>query len=104
MWSVSSILTGLLSFMMEDKSTYGSITTSFEEKRVYADKSFEYNQKNKTFTSLFPDMIENYKKMKKEEEKKEKIETSSNSKSEESNWINFLILMIFFISVIYFSW
>jgi len=33
MWSVSSILTGLLSFMLEDQKTHGSIETSVNDKK-----------------------------------------------------------------------
>eukprot|EP00996_Jenningsia_fusiforme_P005544 NODE_652_length_2009_cov_29.152551_g603_i0.p1 GENE.NODE_652_length_2009_cov_29.152551_g603_i0~~NODE_652_length_2009_cov_29.152551_g603_i0.p1 ORF type:complete len:165 (+),score=21.65 NODE_652_length_2009_cov_29.152551_g603_i0:1273-1767(+) len=36
LWSLSSILTGLLSFMLEDKETYGSITTTVDAKHQIA--------------------------------------------------------------------
>lgn len=102
MWSVSSILTGLLSFMMEDKSTYGSISTSNEEKKVYAERSFDVNQKNKVFSSLFPEIIENYKNRVIQEEKKE--EPVNTPKSEMSNWIYFMVLCTFCAIVFYYSW
>ncbi|KAJ3321823.1 Ubiquitin-conjugating enzyme E2 6 [Boothiomyces sp. JEL0866] len=35
-WSVSTILTGLLSFMLEDTETTGSIKTSDADKRIFA--------------------------------------------------------------------
>lgn len=55
-WHLSTILTGLLSFMLENISTYGSITTTQLEKRILAKKSLEYNLKNKQFCELFPDI------------------------------------------------
>lgn len=52
-WSVATILTGLLSFMVEKTPTYGSVETSDYEKRQLALKSHEFNLKNKTFRELF---------------------------------------------------
>ena len=57
-WSVSTILTGLLSFMLEKSPTLGSIETSETDKRQYAVRSHEFNLKNKTFCELFPDQAE----------------------------------------------
>ncbi|RKO89828.1 ubiquitin-conjugating enzyme/RWD-like protein [Blyttiomyces helicus] len=48
-WSVATILTGLLSFMLEDSPTTGSIQTTLEEKRVYAQKSHQWNLANAKF-------------------------------------------------------
>ena len=36
MWSVASVLTGLLSFMLEDTNTTGAIVTTREDKRQLA--------------------------------------------------------------------
>mmetsp|Transcript_9280 Transcript_9280/g.23699 ORF Transcript_9280/g.23699 Transcript_9280/m.23699 type:complete len:241 (-) Transcript_9280:20-742(-) len=60
MWSVASILTGLLSFMYEDQVTAGSIQTSAAEKRRLARDSLAYNLKSPTFRKLFPELEEEY--------------------------------------------
>lgn len=57
-WSVSTILTGLLSFMIENSPTMGSINTSDHEKKQYAAQSLEYNLKDKLFCELFPETVE----------------------------------------------
>ncbi|CAM6002497.1 unnamed protein product, partial [Sphagnum balticum] len=54
LWSVSSILSGLLSFMLEDTQTYGSIHTSDAVKRALAKQSIAFNLRNDTFCKLFP--------------------------------------------------
>ncbi|XP_038062013.1 ubiquitin-conjugating enzyme E2 J2-like [Patiria miniata] len=55
-WSVSTILTGLLSFMVEKNPTLGSIETSDYTKRQLAVQSGPFNVKNQTFCELFPDV------------------------------------------------
>ncbi|KAJ8021403.1 Ubiquitin-conjugating enzyme E2 J2 [Holothuria leucospilota] len=57
-WSVSTILTGLLSFMVEKNPTLGSIDTSDYTKRQLAVNSWEFNLKNQNFVELFPDIAE----------------------------------------------
>ncbi|KAG1689348.1 hypothetical protein DVH05_002270 [Phytophthora capsici] len=57
MWSVSSILTGLYSFMLENQATLGSISTTDAQKRKYAAASLETNCSNATFRKLFPDLV-----------------------------------------------
>ena len=72
MWSISTILMGLYSFMMDNKPTTGSIETSVAAKRKFALDSLEYNVKNdKIFVSLFPEYVELYEK--REEERKAKL-------------------------------
>ena len=53
-WSVGTILTGLLSFMLEDTSTQGAIKTSEERKRKYAVESHQFNLSDQVFVKLFP--------------------------------------------------
>jgi len=60
MWSVSSILTGLLSFMMDNSPTTGSVNTTVGEKQQLAKASLAFNCKNLTFRKLFPDYVEKY--------------------------------------------
>ncbi|KAK4774093.1 hypothetical protein SAY87_029112 [Trapa incisa] len=60
MWSVSSILTGLLSFMMDNSPTTGSVSTTTEEKQRLAKSSLAFNCKNSTFRKMFPEYVEKY--------------------------------------------
>uniref|UniRef100_A0A915PZ10 Ubiquitin-conjugating enzyme E2 J2 n=1 Tax=Setaria digitata TaxID=48799 RepID=A0A915PZ10_9BILA len=55
-WTVSTIITGLLSFMNDTAPTLGSITSSDAEKRVLARKSREFNLKDRIFCELFSDL------------------------------------------------
>ncbi|XP_076179879.1 ubiquitin-conjugating enzyme E2 J2 [Ptiloglossa arizonensis] len=57
-WSVSTILIGLLSFMVEKSPTVGSINTTNYEKKQLAVQSLEYNLKDKMFCELFPETVE----------------------------------------------
>lgn len=56
-WSISTILTGLLSFMLENTPTLGSIESTLREKQKYARDSLEFNLKNEIFCELFPDVV-----------------------------------------------
>jgi ubiquitin-conjugating enzyme E2 J2 len=59
MWTVSSILTGLLSFMLENKDTHGSVSTTDSQKRKFAAYSKTWNLKNNSaFRKHFPELIE----------------------------------------------
>jgi ubiquitin-conjugating enzyme E2 J2 len=60
LWSVGSILNGLLSFMHDSMVTTGSITTSPEEKRRLAQESLSFNMKNPTFRKVFPEWVEEH--------------------------------------------
>jgi len=54
-WSVATILTGLLSFMLSDEMTTGSVTSSESHKRAYAAKSHAWNIAQQRFRDAFPD-------------------------------------------------
>ncbi|KAH0877733.1 hypothetical protein HID58_065127 [Brassica napus] len=70
MWSVSSILTGLLSFMlslnvvlvvqMDTSPTTGSVNTTVAEKQRLAKSSLAFNCKTPAFRKLFPEYVEKY--------------------------------------------
>ncbi|XP_068098857.1 ubiquitin-conjugating enzyme E2 J2 isoform X2 [Hyperolius riggenbachi] len=67
-WSVSTILTGLLSFMVEKGPTLGSIETSDFTKRQLAAQSLAFNLKDKVFCELFPEVVEEIKKKQRAQE------------------------------------
>jgi ubiquitin-conjugating enzyme E2 J2 len=48
-WSVSTILNGLLSFMVSEETTTGSIKTSTAEKKIYAAKAHLWNLRHQKF-------------------------------------------------------
>ncbi|CAH3107996.1 unnamed protein product [Porites lobata] len=79
-WSVSTILTGLLSFMVETSPTLGSIDTSEFQKRQLATMSGPFNLKDKIFCELFPDIVEEIlAKMKERGEEREEQNLTQNS-------------------------
>lgn len=57
-WSVSTILTGLLSFMLETSPTYGSIQSTDADKRRLAKDSLKFNLQNAQFCELFPEIAD----------------------------------------------
>lgn len=78
MWSVGTILLGLMTFMNDNKSTFGSIETSEATKRIYAKESLEYNVKNKIFCELFPELVELYNEKKKSQNTNQSIDNVDN--------------------------
>jgi len=54
-WTVGSILTGLISFMVETTPTLGSLDSSDQAKKQLAVNSLAFNLKDKIFCSLFPE-------------------------------------------------
>uniref|UniRef100_A0A1B0DG65 Ubiquitin-conjugating enzyme E2 J2 n=1 Tax=Phlebotomus papatasi TaxID=29031 RepID=A0A1B0DG65_PHLPP len=55
-WSVATILTGLLSFMLESTPTLGSIDSTSYEKERFARNSLAFNLRNEIFKELFPEV------------------------------------------------
>ncbi|ORX39384.1 ubiquitin-conjugating enzyme/RWD-like protein [Kockovaella imperatae] len=53
-WSVATILTGLLSFMLSDEITAGAAKTTVEQKKALAKQSHAFNLNNKKFREIFP--------------------------------------------------
>jgi len=66
MWSTSTILSGLLSFMTEETPTHGSMDSSVETRKRYAMLSPENNLKNETFVRIFPELVERLKALREE--------------------------------------
>jgi len=61
MWSVSTILTGLYSFMIESAPTLGSVESTRSQKEKLAKLSLDYNVRDPTFCKLFPEYYAIYK-------------------------------------------
>lgn len=57
-WSISTILTGLLSFMCEDTSTVGSVNPlpSVENRIRFASESLAWNKAQDDFKQIFPEV------------------------------------------------
>ncbi|ORY27575.1 UBC-like protein [Rhizoclosmatium globosum] len=55
-WNVGTILNGLLSFMVEETQTSGSIKTTDEQKKKFAGESLAWNKSNAKFVELFPEL------------------------------------------------
>ena len=55
-WSLSTVLTGLLSFMVETTNTTGAVASTEAEKRAFAAQSLEWNMRQKEFVANFPDI------------------------------------------------
>ncbi|CAH8838650.1 unnamed protein product [Trichobilharzia szidati] len=77
-WSVSSILTGLLSFMLENTCTMGSIVTSVNMKKQLARSSGDFNLKSEVFCELFPQIVEEIRENLRVEELKNQLQNSLN--------------------------
>ena len=52
----SNRLTGLLSFMLSNEMTTGSVTSTDAEKRLYASRSHAWNLQQKRFKEAFPEV------------------------------------------------
>lgn len=57
-WQVSTILTGLVSFMTSEEMTTGGIATSVQARVAYARESRGQNLRNATFVREFPELAE----------------------------------------------
>lgn len=84
-WSVATILTGLLSFMLETTPTLGSCESTTFEKRKYARQSLEFNMKNEVFCELFPEICEEIKERLAKIEEHRKQNAANNNSSNVAN-------------------
>lgn len=66
-WSVGTILTGLLSFLHDTQPTTGSISSCSKKKQELAKASLEYNVKNPVFRKMFPQLEELFNELKTKE-------------------------------------
>ena len=57
-WSVSSILNGVLSFMLEDSPSTGCIQTSVAERQRLRGKTTDFNVNDPIFCKLFPELVD----------------------------------------------
>ena len=57
MWSVSTILAGLVSFFTEESATHGSMRATANQRKQFAKKSATFNLRNKMFRALFPELV-----------------------------------------------
>ncbi|KAJ2717212.1 Ubiquitin-conjugating enzyme E2 6 [Coemansia spiralis] len=55
-WSVSTILSGMLSFMVDEEATTGSIRASTADRKALARKSRRTNLASQQFRELFPEL------------------------------------------------
>lgn len=78
-WSASTILTGLLSIMLENSPLLGSCESTTYEKKKLAMNSMEFNLKNETFLELFPDLVTEI------QEKLEKLNELKKQNAKEAN-------------------
>ena len=58
MWSVTTVIQGLISFMVETAPTLGSIETTNMQKKKFARHSLESNIKDEQFRKLFPELVD----------------------------------------------
>ncbi|XP_048621145.1 ubiquitin-conjugating enzyme E2 34 isoform X1 [Brassica napus] len=79
-----SILTGLLSFMMDTSPTTGSVNTTVAEKQRLAKSSLAFNCKTPAFRKLFPEYVEKYN-QEQLAEQAEAQQTAAESPLQESN-------------------
>ncbi|CAH8508675.1 unnamed protein product [Schistosoma guineensis] len=84
-WSVSSILTGLLSFMLENTCTMGSVVTSTCTKKQLAKTSGDFNLKSEIFCELFPGIVKEIRENLTAEELRSKVLNSSNQRQSQSD-------------------
>ena len=78
LWTVGSILTGIVSFMNSDEITTGGLASSSKDRKAYALSSAAYNAKDHVYTEVFgsdpPNQIFEESNIKIEENMKKRLE------------------------------
>jgi len=92
-WSISSILNGFLSFMCDTSATFGSIETSYAQKRKFAYESLAFNIEDPIFCELFPEITEEIRqtlkeRAEKQEENNRTVQPVSNRSDEDQTSIS----------------
>ena len=85
MWSVSTILSGLVSFFSEESHTYGSMSATRTQRLYLAKQSSSFNLRDTLFCKLFPEMADicrqNVRKQRKDTEGEESGSSKRKSQS-----------------------
>jgi len=79
MWSVSTILLGFQSFMLDKDATLGSIEATTRQRKLLAVRSLGFNIKDKQFCECFPHLVETYEEKLKQSKSNETSSSSSNN-------------------------
>ncbi len=87
-----------------EQPTYGSITTSTETKRQFANESLEYNANNKLFCELFPDLEELYQERKKNAPPAPVDTVSTPAPAEKSPQASWTVILGILAAVVAFTW
>lgn len=88
-WSLSTILSGLISFMNEETPTFGSINSSSLQKCKLAKASKKYNLNNKKFCEIFCNLAENIRRGLLNDNDKEHLKKTEIIYSDESDLDNY---------------
>jgi len=88
MWSVSTILTGLYSFMLENQPTLGSMEATPAQRRKLASQSLAFNCNDAKFRNLFTDLVEFHQEKLRQAAKEEAEEELRRAKATEDATFN----------------
>mmetsp|Transcript_13434 Transcript_13434/g.25305 ORF Transcript_13434/g.25305 Transcript_13434/m.25305 type:complete len:203 (-) Transcript_13434:8-616(-) len=97
-WRVSSILSGLVSFMQSDERSTGCVASSDAYKRTSAKQSIEYNLRQPRFVSLFEPHIPLFKQC---NEKNRSVQESHPLSAKSSNASYLALLLVLFAALVF---
>lgn len=80
-WKVSTIITGLISFMQDNERSTGCEVTSYAQKQYYAKNSMKFNKASTLFTNIFSDHLATFDKISQQSDENlvKKVEMSPNN-------------------------